>query len=67
MLKRLKDIRVQFIVGDRDAGWLSQSKSYHERLTGMGVSTKLDIIKGGGHILKDLFGAPFMSKLAWGR
>ena len=66
MLKRLKGIWVQFIVGAADTGWLTRSRAYHKSLTDMGVGTKLDVVKGG-HILKDLFGAPFMSKLGWGR
>lgn len=64
-LIKLKDIKVHFIVGERDSYWLSNAKRVSTILTGLGVHVKLQIVKGGGHVLSEIIGDRFMKYLKW--
>lgn len=64
-LIKLKNIKVNFIVGERDGYWLSSAKKFNNTLKTLGITVKLHIVKGGGHVLREIIGARFMHYLEW--
>ena len=51
------DMRVLFITGSRDRGWLSGAERMRDQLQGCGAEhVTFEIIKGGGHVLKEISG-----------
>ncbi|WP_353778578.1 hypothetical protein [Winogradskyella sp. 3972H.M.0a.05] len=61
-LKRLKGLKVQFVVGDRDTYWMRAAEQSHSILKGHGVDSKLEIIKNGQHVMEPLIGKGFLDK-----
>lgn len=64
-LVKLRHIKVNFIVGERDTYWLNSAKRYIRMLKEMGVSVQLQIVKNGGHVLREIIGDRFMEYLKW--
>lgn len=62
-LARLKGVRVCFIVGDRDPYWHQQTNIAYYKLQGMGVETYLEVVEGGDHMLREMFGGEFAERL----
>lgn len=62
-LKQLKDVKVQFVVGDQDSYWMSSAKKSHQLLQEMGVESSIEIIKSGEHVLKPLIGKGFLDRV----
>jgi len=61
-LKQLKDVKVQFIVGDKDTYWMSSAKKSHQILLDLGVKSSVEIIKNGQHVMKPLIGKGFLER-----
>ncbi len=61
-LKRLKGVKVQFIVGDKDPYWKKAAEGRHAILQEIGVESSIDIIKNGPHVLQKLVGKGFLEK-----
>ena len=59
----LKKMKVQFVVGENDSYCRKAAEDDHKKLKAGGVETYLEIIPKGGHILKDLIGGGFISRL----
>ena len=59
----LKKMKVQFVVGENDSYWRRAAEEDHKKLKAAGVETYLEIIPKGGHILRDLIGGGFISRL----
>lgn len=59
-LQKVKNTKFYFIVGDRDQYWMNASKKSHTYLKSEGISSTLEIIKNGGHVLKEIDGQPFI-------
>lgn len=61
-LKKLKGVKVQFVVGDRDAYWMNSAKKSHQILRGIGVESSIEIIKNGQHVMTPLVGKGFLDR-----
>jgi len=59
----LQPIKVQFIVGENDPHWQSSARAAHEKLLAGGVDSVFEIVPNGEHVMTELIGAPFISKL----
>lgn len=64
-LIKLKNVKVNFIVGERDGYWLSSAKRFNNTLKELGVDVKLQIVKKGGHVLREIIGERFMDYMEW--
>ena len=64
-LVKLKNLKVNFIVGERDGYWLNSAKRFNNTLKELGVEVKLQIIKDGGHVLREIIGDRFMKLMEW--
>jgi tetratricopeptide (TPR) repeat protein len=62
-LARLKGVKVSFIVGDADPYWYQQTQLAYWKLQSMGVETYLEIVRGGGHLLQEMFGGELAERL----
>jgi predicted esterase len=49
--ERLRAMRVWMFVGERDAAWLANSRTVHEKLVAAGVQVELRVRPGEGHVL----------------
>ncbi len=61
-LKQLKGVKVQFVVGDKDTYWMNAAKNRHQILQEIGVDSRIEIIKNGPHVMRDLVGKGFLSR-----
>ncbi|MEO1054438.1 MAG: hypothetical protein AAFX87_27620 [Bacteroidota bacterium] len=61
-LKKLKGVKVQFVVGDKDSYWMSAAKKRHAILKEIGVDSQIEIIPNGRHVLKELIGKGFLNR-----
>lgn len=59
-LEKVKNTKFYFIVGDQDGYWMRASQKSHDYLKSQGIDSTLKIIKGGGHVLKEIDGKPFI-------
>ena len=62
-LKRLAPVRVQFIVGENDTYWRQGSERWHRTMQEMGISSTLEIIPKGEHVMPELIGDPLFERL----
>lgn len=62
-LSKLKDVKVMFVVGDRDTYWMNSAKDRHQRLQKLNVDSRIEIIKNGQHVLTQLVGKGLLSRL----
>ncbi|MEO9967905.1 MAG: hypothetical protein ABJF11_19085 [Reichenbachiella sp.] len=60
---KLKDVKVQLLVGSDDGYWLRSSQSLHKKLTTLGVNSELEIFPDVGHFLLLVRGQPLMDRL----
>lgn len=61
-LAALKEVKVQFVVGDRDTYWMNAAKDRHKLLLELGVDSSIEIIKNGKHVLTELIGTGFLMR-----
>ena len=61
-LNKLKNVKVQFVVGDKDSYWMSSAKRSHKILLEIGVDSRIEIIKNGPHVMTELVGKPFLER-----
>ncbi|MEP1095086.1 MAG: hypothetical protein ABJG78_08250 [Cyclobacteriaceae bacterium] len=61
-LGKLKGVKVQFVVGDKDRYWMNAAKQRHEILKKVGVESSIEIIKNGPHVMTDLVGKEFLER-----
>ena len=61
-LKKLKGVKVQFVVGDQDTYWMRSAKNRHQLLLDIGVDSSIEIIKNGKHVLSGLIGDGFLER-----
>lgn len=66
-LLKIKDMKVNFIVGEKDTYWLNSARNAYSKLTDQGIEVKLNIVKNGGHVLREIKGDLFMEYLEWVR
>lgn len=62
-IKNLRDVRVQFIVGENDRFWREGSEIWHARLEALGASSSLEIIPRGGHVMPEIANEPFFERM----
>ena len=62
-LARLKAMKVCFIVGDHDPYWHQQSETAYRKLQSLGVDTYIEVVQGGDHLLREMFGGEFAERL----
>jgi len=62
-LARLKPVKVCFIVGDHDPYWYQQSETAYHKLQGLGVDAYMEVVRGGDHLLREMFGGEFAERL----
>lgn len=61
--KKLRDVKVQFLVGEDDGYWLRSSKSLHAKFQGLGLDSSIEIFPNIGHFLVLVRGQPLMDRL----
>ena len=59
----LKNMKVQFVVGEDDRYWQKSARDANTKLKAAGVNTTLEIIPDGKHVMKELIGKGFMQRL----
>ncbi|MEM7481618.1 MAG: hypothetical protein AAF481_10630 [Acidobacteriota bacterium] len=62
-LEKLRDVRVQFIVGENDTYWKNGSEDWHQKLKALGVDSTLEIIPDGAHVMPELINKPFFERM----
>jgi hypothetical protein len=62
-LKKLRGIRVSFIVGEKDTIWRPEVEVAHSRLSALGVDSYLEVVPGAGHLLQAMFGGELAERL----
>ena len=62
-LDRLRDVRVQIIVGENDGYWLRAAQDAETRMSERGIDVSLEIYPDGGHALAVLKGKPFLDRM----
>ncbi|MEM7051027.1 MAG: hypothetical protein AAF604_15260 [Acidobacteriota bacterium] len=62
-LERLRGVRVQFIVGERDTYWREGSERWHRLLEEKGVQSSLEIVPDGEHVMPEIADGPFFERL----
>lgn len=62
-LAKLKDVKVRFVVGDKDTYWMNAAKDRHAKLIEVGVDSEIEIIKNGRHVLTELIGEGVISRM----
>ena len=61
-LSRLKNVKVQFVVGDKDTYWMNAAKKRHQDLLDAGIDSSMEIIPIGKHVLSELIGKGFLER-----
>ncbi len=61
-LSKLKGVKVQFVVGDKDTYWMNAAKQRHAILKKIGVDSSIEIIKNGPHVMRNLVGKGFLER-----
>jgi len=59
----LQTVKVQFVVGENDRHWQGTARDAHAKLLAGGVDSVFEIVPNGEHVMTNLIGAPFISKL----
>lgn len=62
-LAGLQDVHVLFIVGANDGYWLEQARRSHQQFQDLGITSTLDVIANGGHVLTELVGKGFLERM----
>ena len=52
----------QFLIGEHDAGWMRSAQRVHEQLQALGLDSRLDVIEGASHAIKEIIGTAFMKQ-----
>jgi len=61
---RHKNLRINFITGSRDRGWLRGAEKMRDQLEACGMEhVAFVVIDGGGHVLKEIGGTPLFNVL----
>ena len=53
----------QFLIGERDAGWMRPAERVHEQLQALGLDSRLEVIEGAGYAIKEIIGKAFMKRM----
>ncbi|WP_420579805.1 hypothetical protein [Reichenbachiella sp.] len=61
--KKLKDVKVQLLVGADDGYWVRSSQSLQSKFEKLGIKSNLEIFPGVGHFLLNVRGQPLMDRL----
>ena len=59
----LKNLKIQFVVGENDSYWLKSARNAHQKLSSAGVNSILEVVPNAPHVMKELIGSGFMQKL----
>ncbi len=62
-LHLLEDIRVQFIVGEKDQYWRQGSERWHKLMKKAGIDTSLEIVPKGEHVMPEIANEPIFERL----
>lgn len=62
-LRRLRSVRVQFIVGEKDDYWRQGSERWHAKMQHAGIRSTLEIVPGAGHVMPEIANEPFFQRL----
>ncbi|MEO9483779.1 MAG: hypothetical protein ABJG47_10055 [Ekhidna sp.] len=62
-LAKLKDVKVRFVVGDKDTYWMNAAKDRNAKLLEVGVDSQIEIIKNGKHVLTALIGKGVLTRM----
>ena len=60
----MKPMKVCFIVGDADPYWYQESLVYYRKLKALGVDAYLEVVRGGSHLLPEMFGGELAERLS---
>jgi predicted peptidase len=60
---KLKNVKVRFVVGDKDTYWMNAAKDRHAKLLDAGVDSQIEIIKDGKHVLTELIGEGVLTRM----
>ena len=63
VIKQMKAVKVQNIVGEKDTYWLQEARKYEEIYEELDMNSILDIEPDGQHVLRHLVGKGFMVKM----
>lgn len=61
--KKLKNVKVQLLVGEDDGYWLRSSKSLQSKFETLGIDSRLEVFPGVGHFLLNVRGQLLMDRL----
>ena len=62
-IEALREVRIQFVVGENDGSWQRSSKAAYDKLRDGGIDTVYEIVPGAGHVMMELVGEGFVQKL----
>ena len=62
-LVKLADLHVQFIVGENDTYWRQGSERWFELMQQQGISTTLEIIPNGAHVMPEIAEEPMFERM----
>ena len=54
-----KTLKLQFLIGERDAGWMCPAQRVHDQLQALGLDSRLEVIQGTGQAIKEIIGRAF--------
>jgi hypothetical protein len=63
-LARMKPMKVCFVVGDADPYWYQQSLISYRKLKSLGVDAYIEVVRGGDHLLQEMFGGELAERLS---
>lgn len=62
-VKKLKNVKAQFLVGGNDGYWLRSSQKLHKQFSDLGIDSRLEVFPNKGHVLSFLVGQPLMDRI----
>ncbi len=62
-LSKLAETHVQFIVGERDHYWRQGSERWHQLMQEEGISSTLEIIQRGDHVMPEIANEPIFERM----
>ena len=64
-LIKLRNMEVNFIVGENDTYWLNAAEKYNTMLKELSIEVKLNIVKNSNHKLTSIVGDRFIDYMSW--
>lgn len=61
--KKLKEVKIQLLVGANDGYWLRSSQSLHKKFQNLGLDSRIEVFPNVGHFLILLRGQPLIDRI----